>query len=155
MLHIINNLAISLVLTILWGISPRNLTLFTRLFLTRRRVQVEYKTNFSPRPSQALDSLQYSFCSLVPRLLRSVFWWCHAYVEKIPGSPCMYNLISCPAPPRTCEKEGLVFWTTFLVTWGGVAPRSEGLNQILERIIICAWHKQAFVHHTVRQSKSS
>ena len=45
-------------------------------------------------------------------------------------------LVSCPAPPRTCEKEGL-FRVTFLVTWGGVAPLSESLNQILERMIIC------------------
>ena len=36
-------------------------------------MRVEYKTNFSPRPSQALDSLQYGSCSLIPRLLRSVF----------------------------------------------------------------------------------
>ena len=95
-----------------------------------------------------------------------------------------HMLVSYPAPPHTCEKEGLVFWTTFLVTWGGVAPLSESLNQILERIIICAWHKwsyfepnrrwnktnltvcselsqetlrpyQVFVNHTMLQSKSS
>ena len=45
-------------------------------------------------------------------------------------------LVSCPDPPRTCEKEGLVFWATFLVKWGGVAPRSESSNQTAERVII-------------------
>ena len=34
-----------------------------------------------------------------------------------------------PRPSRTCKKDGLV------VTWGGLAPRSESLNQILESII--------------------
>ena len=42
-------------------------------------------------------------------------------------------LVSCPASPRMCEKEGLVFWTTFLVT----APQSESSNQIAEHVIIC------------------
>ena len=47
------------------------------------------------------------------------------------------NLVSCPPSSHTCEKEGLVFWATFLVTWGRVAPRSESLNQIAEHMIIC------------------
>ena len=68
-----------------------------------------------------------------------------------------------------------LFWATFLVTWGG--PRSESSNQISERVIIRLWRKcivfwknlprssfsafgtsrpyQAFVKHTVQQSKSS
>ena len=46
-------------------------------------------------------------------------------------------LVSCPDPPRTCEKEGLEFWASFLVKWGGVAPQSESSNQIAERVIIC------------------
>ena len=53
-------------------------------------------------------------------------------------------VVSCPAPPHTWEKEGLVFWATFLVTWGGVAPWSERSNQIAECIIICAWCKQSY-----------
>ena len=49
-----------------------------------------------------------------------------------------------PRPSRTCEKEGLVFWATFLITWCRVAPQSEGSNQILERIIVCAWRKRSY-----------
>ena len=32
----------------------------------------------------------------------------------------------------------------FLVTWGGVAPRSESSNQIAERVIICPWCKRSY-----------
>ena len=49
-----------------------------------------------------------------------------------------------PRPSRTCEKECLVFWVTFLVTWGREVPWSESLNQILERIVIGAWCKQSY-----------
>ena len=38
-----------------------------------------------------------------------------------------------PRPSYTCEKEGLVFWPTFLVT----AAQSESSNQIAECVIIC------------------
>ena len=55
------------------------------------------------------------------------------------------QLISSPDPPEK-ENESLVFWLTFLVTWGGIAPLSESSNQILECIIICAcaWHKRSY-----------
>ena len=48
-----------------------------------------------------------------------------------------------PHPHCTC-KEDLVFWATFLVTWGRVAPRSESSNQIAECIIIDAWCKRLY-----------
>ena len=35
----------------------------------------------------------------------------------------------------------MVFWATFLVIWGKLAPWPESLNQILERLVICAWRK--------------
>ena len=56
------------------------------------------------------------------------------FVSHVSCCEPLEMIVSCPAPPRTCEKEGLVFRMTFL---GGVAPQSESLNQILERIIIC------------------
>ena len=89
-----------------WGISPRNLTLFTRLFLARRRVRVEYKTNFSPRPSQALDSLQYGFCSLVPRLLRSVFLMmsCLRRKDTRLSMRVQFNLV--PSPSSHVRERG-------------------------------------------------
>ena len=52
---------------------------------------------------------------------------------------------SVPRPSHMCEKEGLVFWVTFLVTWGRVATWSESSNQILECIIICAWRKWSYL----------
>ena len=54
-----------------------------------------------------------------------------------PSSRLCMLLVSCPDPPRMCEKEGLVFWASFLVKQGGVAPRSESSNQIAERVIKC------------------
>ena len=52
------------------------------------------------------------------------------------SQPCgLMSLVSSPDPPRMCEKEGLAFWTTFLVKWGWVAPRAESSNQIAECII--------------------
>ena len=48
-----------------------------------------------------------------------------------------FKVISCPDPPHTCKKEGLVFWATFLVKWGGVALQCESSNQIAECVIIC------------------
>ena len=46
------------------------------------------------------------------------------------GEEC---IVSCLDHPRTCKREGLVFWATFLVT----APRSESSNQIVEHVILC------------------
>ena len=56
------------------------------------------------------------------------------------------ELVLCPDPLTRVRKRVLVFWSwaTFLVTWGTVALRSESSNQILERIIICAWHKRSY-----------
>ena len=59
------------------------------------------------------------------------------YNYHMKRSEIWLKLVSCPDPSRTCEKEGLVFWATFLVKWGGVAPRGESSNQIAERVIIC------------------
>jgi len=42
-----------------------------------------------------------------------------------------YTLVSCPDPPEK-RKEGLVFSTTFLVTWGGVE-----------------WHKECIFSHAL------
>ena len=46
-------------------------------------------------------------------------------------------IVSGPDPPRTCEKEGLVFWTTFLVTWGGVKWGKE-CNYCIPPCIACS-----------------
>ena len=63
------------------------------------------------------------------RVVTPPFKWSSIHVATL----LRMHLVSCPAPPCTCEKEGLVFWATFLVT----APQSESSNQIAERIIIC------------------
>ena len=58
---------------------------------------------------------------------------------KLKYSPAMWHIgpVLCPDPPRMCEKEGLVFWVTFLVKWDGVGPWAESSNQIAEHVIIC------------------
>ena len=52
------------------------------------------------------------------------------------------TIINVPRPSRTCE-EGLVFWATFLVTWGGADLEFEITNQIAEALII-AWRKRLY-----------
>ena len=67
----------------------------------------------------------------------STLWFIQKTVWKVSTSNnylvklVSFSLVS--RPSCACEKEGLVFWVTFLVT----APRSENSNQIAERIIIC------------------
>ena len=86
------------------------------------------------------------FClAVVEKWLHNKNWWkwasfqfsLHSLHKFILPTRPYKVIVSCPAPLRTCEEEGLVFWTTFLVTLYRVAPRSESSNQILERIIIC------------------
>ena len=46
------------------------------------------------------------------------------------------GLVSCPAPPHTCEEEGLVLWATFLVT----ASRFESLESDCRTRNFMRWH---------------
>jgi len=45
-----------------------------------------------------------------------------------------------PRPSHTCE-EGLVFWATYLVTWGGANLGFEITNQNAEDLITIALRK--------------
>ena len=49
------------------------------------------------------------------------------------------ELVSCPDPLARARGSGVL--SDFSCR---VAPRSESLNQILERIIICAWRKRSY-----------
>ena len=58
---------------------------------------------------------------------------CMHLAGLIPGLLSSHPPSLVPRPSHMCDKEGLVFWSTFLVT----APRSESSNQIAECVIIC------------------
>ena len=46
-----------------------------------------------------------------------------------------------PRLSRTCKRGSGVLSDFSCHIWQDIAPRSESLNQILECVIICAWHK--------------
>ena len=93
-------------------------------------------------------------------------WWLLGLAVKVPW----LGLVSCPGSPCTGEKEGLVFWTTFLVTLGGIAIYVHDVSKcILNRIggkktYLAARSQlsqdtlqpyQVSLNHTVQQFKSS
>ena len=91
------------------------------------------ETSFVPSPPLQLSLLAVQVVLFILQAMIAVDWgmgmrlafWTH------------HCLVSCPDPPCTCKKEGLVFWATFPVKWGRVAPQAESSNQIAECVIIC------------------
>ena len=90
-------------------------------------MSVHYSSAFSVN----LDLLPGSLESWVGNRTTVNQWEFYLFVQHCYKATC--GLM--PIPSRTCKKEDLVFWATFPATLGGVALWSEGLNQIIERVM--------------------